>query len=120
MPNASVKQAIVLAVNMPLQEPQPGHAAFSNRVNSSLLILSAKTLPKPSKTLATPTFSPSSLPEAIAPPVTATAGTSNRAAAMSIPGVTLSQFEIKTTPSSLCACTMTSMESAINSREGSE
>src|SRR3989304_8569794 len=103
IPKASVTQAMLLAVHMPLQEPQPGHAEPSNRSNSFSLILPANTWPTASETFEKPIFFPSSQPEAIGPPVTEMAGTFNLAAAMSIPGVTLSQFEIITNPSSLCA-----------------
>src|SRR5450756_463511 len=96
MPNASVTHAMVFAVNMPLQEPQPGQATFSSAADSFSVILPAKTLPTASKTLLTPTFCPSRMPEAIGPPVTEIAGTSILAAAMSMPGVTLSQLEIIT------------------------
>ena len=48
------------------------------------------------------------------------AGTLSLAAAISIPGVTLSQFEIITKPSKRWACIIISTESEINSRLGSE
>ena len=60
------------------------------------------------------------LPASIGPPETNTAGMLSRSAAMSIPGVILSQFEMQTSASAQCALTMYSMESAIRSREGSE
>jgi hypothetical protein len=120
MPSASVMHAIVLAVNMPLQEPQPGQAAFSSCVDSVWVILPAKTLPTASKTLLTPIFLPFKLPEAMAPPVTAMVGTFSRAVAMSMPGVILSQLLMSTMPSRRCACIMISTESAISSRDGSE
>ena len=59
-------------------------------------------------------------PDAIAPPVRDTAGMSNLAAAMSIPGVTLSQLLKRTKPSRRCACAITSTESATSSRLGKE
>lgn len=46
------------------------------------------------------------------------AGMFRRAAAMSMPGVTLSQLEMRTKPSSRCACAMTSTESAMSSLLG--
>ena len=52
------------------------------------------------------------------PPETITAGMLRRAAAMSIPGVTLSQLVSKTMASKAWAVIMISMESAINSRLG--
>ena len=48
------------------------------------------------------------------------AGMSNLAAAISMPGVTLSQFEIITRPSSLWAWIIISTESAIISLDGRE
>ena len=44
----------------------------------------------------------------------------NRMAAMSIPGVTLSQLDMHTIASALWALTMYSTESAMRSRDGSE
>ena len=60
------------------------------------------------------------LPASIGPPDTNTAGMLRRMAAISIPGVILSQFEIHTMASAQCALTMYSTLSAINSRDGSE
>ena len=54
----------------------------------------------------------------IGPAVSTTAGTSIRTAAMSIPGVILSQLVSSSTPSSECARTMDSTMSAMSSREG--
>jgi len=59
-------------------------------------------------------------PESIGPPVTTMDGRSSRAAAMSIPGVILSQLVSSTMPSSWWACMMLSTMSAMSSREGSE
>ena len=44
----------------------------------------------------------------------------SRSAAISMPGVILSQLEMQTMASAQCALTMYSTESAIRSREGSE
>ena len=60
------------------------------------------------------------LPASIGPPDTNTAGMLRRSAAISIPGVILSQFEMQTMASAVWALTMYSTESAINSRDGSE
>jgi hypothetical protein len=60
------------------------------------------------------------VPPSMGPPDTNTVGTFNRSAAMSMPGVILSQLEIQTSASARCALTMYSIESAIRSREGSE
>ena len=54
------------------------------------------------------------------PPLTNTAGMLRRMAAMSMPGVTLSQLEMHTMASALWALTIYSTESAMMSREGSE
>ena len=60
------------------------------------------------------------LPASIGPPDTKIAGMFRRIAAISIPGVILSQFEIQTIASAQWALTMYSTLSAITSREGSE
>ncbi|CPL95133.1 Uncharacterised protein [Bordetella pertussis] len=60
------------------------------------------------------------LPASIGPPETNTTGMFRRIAAISMPGVILSQFEMHTMASAQCALTMYSTESAISSREGSE
>ncbi len=60
------------------------------------------------------------LPASIGPPETNTVGMFRRIAAISMPGVILSQFEMQTIASAQCALTMYSTESAIRSREGSE
>ena len=60
------------------------------------------------------------LPASIGPPDTKTHGMFNRIAAINMPGVILSQFEMHTIASAQCALTMYSTLSAINSREGSE
>ncbi len=54
------------------------------------------------------------------PPETKIAGMLRRMAAISIPGVILSQFEMQTSASAQCAFAMYSTLSAITSREGSE
>ena len=60
------------------------------------------------------------LPASIGPPETKTAGMFSRIAAISMPGVILSQFEMQTMASAQWALTMYSTESAMISREGSE
>ena len=57
-------------------------------------------------------------PASIGPPETNTVGMFSRSAAISMPGVILSQFEMQTSASAQCASTMYSTESAIRSREG--
>jgi len=60
------------------------------------------------------------VPASIGPPETKTVGMFSRIAALSIPGVILSQLEIHTSASAVCALTMYSTESAMISRLGSE
>jgi hypothetical protein len=59
-------------------------------------------------------------PASIGPPETKMAGMLRRRAAISMPGVILSQLEMHTSASAQWALTMYSTESAISSREGSE
>ena len=59
-------------------------------------------------------------PASIGPPDTKTVGMSSRMAAISMPGVILSQFEMQTSASTLWALAMYSTLSAMISREGSE
>ncbi len=103
IPMASVIQAMVLAVNMPLQDPQPGHAASSSLFSSSSLILPATTFPTASEIEAKLTFFPFKRPASMGPPVTTMEGKLSLADAISMPGVILSQFVIKTMPSNLWA-----------------
>ena len=60
------------------------------------------------------------LPASIGPPDTKTVGMFSRSAALSMPGVILSQFEMHTSASAQWALTMYSTESAMISRLGSE
>ena len=62
----------------------------------------------------------STLPASIGPPETNTAGMLSRIAAISMPGVILSQLEMQTIASAQWALTMYSTQSAISSRDGSE
>ncbi len=68
---------------------------------------------------ATP-FTTTALPASMGPPETNTVGMFRRMAALSIPGVILSQLEIHTSASAVCAFAMYSTESAMISRLGSE
>ena len=61
-----------------------------------------------------------SWPGICATPLTNTTGMLRRIAAMSMPGVILSQLEIHTMASAVCAFTMYSTESAMRSRLGNE
>ncbi len=58
------------------------------------------------------------LPASIGPPETNTAGMLSRIAAISMPGVILSQLEMHTSASAQCALAMYSTLSAMISREG--
>src|ERR1700689_5502343 len=100
-PNASVRQFIELAVNMPEQEPQVGQAERSMTATSA------------SETA-------SSAAATIGPPETNTAGMLRRNAAISMPGVILSQLEMQSSASAQWALTIYSTLSAMISRLGSE
>src|ERR1039458_6640884 len=70
-PKASIKQFIELAVNIPEQEPQVGHAKSSNSFSFSALIDPVLNCPTPSKTDIRSIFSPSGVrPDFIGPPET--------------------------------------------------
>jgi hypothetical protein len=104
---------------MPEQEPQVGQA-FSSiwvSVSSDTDSSAAAIIGSIRSSLVTPS---TGLPASIGPPETNTAGMLSRIAAMSMPGVILSQFETQIMASAQCALTMYSTESAISSREGSE
>ena len=124
-PIASVRQFIELAVNIPEQEPQVGHAASSSdsRSDSDTDGSAAATIESIRSSLRTPE-DPSAVamtfPASIGPPDTNTVGMLSRIAAISIPGVILSQLETQISASAQCALTMYSTESAMSSRDGSE
>jgi hypothetical protein len=118
-PSASVRQFIELAVNMPEQEPQVGQAERSMLATSaSLFLLSADSIIASIRS--TMRYSPChlTLPASIGPPETKTAGMFSRSAAISMPGVILSQLEMHTMASAQWPLTMYSTESAISSRDG--
>src|SRR5215468_4200245 len=107
-----------LAVNIPEQEPQVGQAERSMTLTSASLTRSSAAATMAS-TRSTALALPASttLPASIGPPETNTAGMFSRSAAISMPGVILSQLEMQTMASAQCALTMYSTLSAINSRE---
>ncbi len=120
-PSASVRQFIELAVNMPEQEPQVGQAERSMAFTSaSEFFASAASIMASIRS--TMRYSPChfTLPASIGPPETNTAGMFRRSAAISMPGVILSQLEMHTMASAQWAFTMYSTLSAISSRLGSE
>ena len=110
-------------MNIPEHEPQVGQAASSIRAMSSsdtssyaaseiaeIRFMRLRTVPSTS----------TALPPSIGPPETNTVGMFRRSAAISMPGVILSQLLMQTSASAQCASTMYSTESAISSRDGSE
>ena len=102
---------------MPEHEPHVGHPFSSSSLTmSSLTDSSAESTIMSIRSSALPLRSPAS----IGPPDTNMAGMLRRMAAMSIPGVTLSQLDMHTMASALWALTIYSTESAIRSREGRE
>ena len=114
---ASVRQFIELAVNMPEQEPHVGQAWFSTSatswsesVGSALLIMASMRS----------SFAEPRTPASMGPPEQKTVGMLSLMAAMSMPGVILSQLEMQIMASALWALTMYSTLSAMTSREGSE
>src|SRR5262249_3267276 len=120
-PKASVRQFIELAVNMPEQEPQVGQAERSmTLISCSETFSSAAATMASTRSRATSLPLSTTLPASIGPPETKTAGMLRRAAAISMPGVILSEFEMQTMASAQWALTMYSTESAMSSREGSE
>src|SRR5690606_5608298 len=123
-PIASVRQFIELAVNMPEHEPQVGQALRSYCSASASVMLGSAALIMASirSILAStlPSVGDLILPASMGPPDTNTTGMFSRMAAISMPGVILSQFEMHTMASAQCALTMYSTESAISSRDGSE
>ena len=112
---ASVRLFMELAVNMPLQQPHPGQARFSTSASSwSLTVGSAPLIMAAMRSR----FSPLYCPASMGPPETNTAGMLSLMAAMSMPGVILSQLEMHIIASALWAFTMYSTESAMMSRLG--
>ena len=122
-PIASARQFIELAVNIPEQDPHVGHAERSissswSSVTASLLeriiasMRSTLEWTMPSMAVV--------LPASIGPPETKTVGMFSRSAAMSMPGVILSQLLMQTRASAQWALTMYSTASAMSSRLGRE
>ncbi len=108
IPIASVRQFMEFAVNRPAQLPHVGQASFSSSHSSSSLIARAACLPTAVNTVSRSTSAPAKRPASIGPPDTTIVGMSTRAAAMSMPGTTLSQFGMSTIASNACAWTMSS------------
>src|SRR5690606_13008228 len=120
-PSASVRQFIELAVNMPEHDPQVGHADRSiSATSSSEQLLSAALTIASTRSIANTLFSHLTLPASIGPPETKIAGILSRIAAINMPGVILSQLEMHTSASAVCALAMYSTLSAMSSRDGRE
>ncbi len=120
-PSASVRQFMELAVNMPEHEPQVGQAERSiTATSASLTASSAATTMASIRSTARVSPFQTTLPASMGPPETKTAGMFSRRAAISMPGVILSQLEMQTRASAQWAWTMYSTLSAISSRDGRE
>ncbi len=120
IPRVSVTHAMVFAVNNPEQLPAPGQAQHSNSYSSSSVIFPEDNSPTASNTVIKSAFLSLYFPGSIGPPVTKMDGTSSLAAAISIPGTTLSQLGIITRPSKQCPIVMLSTVLTTISREASE
>ena len=108
-----------LAVNIPEHDPQVGQAERSySSTSASLTAGSPATIMASIRSAARTTLPTLTRPASIGPPETKIAGMFSRMAAISIPGVILSQLEMQTKASAQWAFTMYSTESAIRSREG--
>src|SRR5436309_3471252 len=108
-----------LAVNMPEHEPQVGQAERSiTSTSASLTLLSAAATMASIRSTARTLPLMLTLPDSIGPPETNTVAMLIRSAAISMPGVILSQFEMQTMASAQCALTMYSTLSAMISRDG--
>ena len=97
---ASFKQFMEFAVNMPAQDPQVGQAFASTRASSASETESSTAMTMASIRSRRCSTTPSmEAPDSIGPPETKIVGMFKRMAAMSIPGVILSQFEMHTSAS---------------------
>ncbi len=117
IPRASVRQFIELAVNIPEHDPQVGQAARS--ISKSSLSLTFSSAPSTMTSTRSRALL-SRIPASIGPPDTKTAGILSLMAAISIPGVILSQLLMQIIASAQCAFTTYSTLSAISSLDGSE
>src|SRR5208282_3975020 len=109
------------AVNMPEQDPQVGQAERSMAATSSSLFLASAAATMASiRSMARVLPPTTTLPASIGPPETKIAGMLRRSAAISMPGVILSQLEMQTSASAQWALAIYSTLSAMISRLGSE
>ena len=121
IPRTSQIEFILFAVKRPEQEPHPGQAYRSNVYSSSSSMSPALYAPTPSNTVMRSATRPSGRrPAAIGPPETKMVGMFSRMAAISIPGVILSQLGMQIMASNWWASIMVSTLSAMSSRLGSE
>ncbi len=120
IPRASPIEAMVLAVNIPAQEPTPGQAIRSSSRSSRSVMLPWEAAPMPSKTSTIDTSRPRHRPGRLEPPYRKTEGRSVLAAAISMPGSDLSHPAMVTMASNRSACITSSTESAITSRDTRE
>ena len=108
---------------MPEHEPHVGHAdrsTSSSPASSTALFADAEIVVIRSDDGCATSPTTTALPASIGPPETNTVGMFRRIAALSMPGVILSQLEIHTSASAVWALTMYSTESEMISRLGSE
>ena len=121
IPIASIRQFIEFAVNIPAHEPQVGQAARSiSRAVSSLTFGFAPATMESIMSICFSTPSTTIFADSMGPPLTNIVGMLRRIAAIIIPGVILSQFEMQIKASAQWAFTMYSTLSAISSRDGRE
>ncbi len=112
---------MLLAVNMPEQEPQVGQPARSRASSPAAESLPSCLAAAATKTSIRSTALPAALrPASIGPPLTKIVGILQRTAAINIPGTILSQLGMQIMPSKQCAASIVSTESAMISRLGSE
>ena len=117
-PKASTIQLIVIAVPIMLHMPGLAHASDSISQNAPASMRPEAYAPIASlMSDATQALSPTFL-GSIGPPVSTIVGISHRAAAINIPGTTLSHEQSIAIPSKRCASIIASTESAMISRLG--
>ena len=120
MPSASQRQFMLLAVNMPEQEPQVGQPARSRAggLGGELAVLLGGGGDEDVDQV--DLLAVGGAPASIGPPLTKIVGMLQRTAAINMPGTILSQLGMQIMPSKQWASTIVSTQSAINSRLGSE
>src|SRR5690606_27259214 len=123
-PRASHREFMEFAVNMPEQEPHPGHPMVSSSFSCSSSMRPALYAPTPSNTdtrsMARSWPFMEMRPAAMGPPLMKMVGMLTRKAPMSMPGVILSQLGMQIMPSNQWAAATVSTASAMISRLGRE